>query len=117
MQEQLRRFEDIVFQLSTEMGRKDISPKAQELGYSIMESTDFIVLTAIDAIRSKAEGEIDTLEILTQDRSSLMTTMRHNYFSSERELSDADRNFVLDVTILFENVVQVLARYGVLLKS
>lgn len=117
MQEQLRRFEDIVFQLSKEMGRKDISSKAQELGYSIMESTDFIILTAIDAIRSKEEGEIDTLEILTQDRSSLMTTMRHNYFSSERELSDADRNFVLDVTILFENVVQILARYGVLLKS
>ena len=117
MQEQLRRFEDIVFQLSTEMGRKDISSKAQELGNSIMESTDFIILTAIDAIRSREEGEIDTLETLTQDRSSLMTSMRHNYFNSERELSDADRNFVLDVTILFENVVQILARYGVLLKS
>ena len=46
-----------------------------------------------------------------------MTKMRHNYFNSEKDLSDADRNFVLDVTILFENVVQTLARYGVLLKS
>ena len=117
MQEQLRRFEDIVFQLSTEMSRKDISSRARELGNSIMESTDFIILTAIDTIRSREEGEIDTLEILTQDRSSLMTKMRHNYFDSERELSDADRNFVLDVTILFENVIHILARYGVLLKS
>ena len=117
MQEQLRRFEDIVFQLVTEMSRSDISPHARELGNVIMESADFIMLTAIDAIQSREKGEIDTLETLTQDRSALMTKMRHNYFSSEKELSDADRNFVLDVTILFENVVQTLARYGVLLKS
>lgn len=117
MQEQLRQFEDIVFQLTTEMGRKDLSSRARELGTVIMESTDFIMLTAIDAIQSQDEGEIDTLETLTQDRSALMTRMRHNYFNSEKELSDVDRNFVLDVTILFENVVQTLARYGVLLKA
>jgi len=117
MQEQLRRFEDIVFQLTTEMARRDISSRARELGNVIMESADFIMLTAIDAIQSQDEGEIDTLETLTQDRSALMTKLRHNYFDSEKELSEADRNFVLDVTILFENVVQTLARYGVLLKS
>ena len=117
MQEQLRRFEEMVFQLATQMSRKDISARARELGNVIMESADFIMLTAIDAIRSREEGEIDTLEILTQDRSELMTKMRHNYFNSEMELAEADRNFVLDVTILFENVIQILARYGVLLKS
>lgn len=117
MQEQLRRFEDIVFHLTTEMGRRDISAKARELANAIMESADFIMLTAIDAILSKDESEIDTLEMLTQDRGAMMTKIRHNYFDSEQELSDADRNFVLDVTILFENVVQTLARYGVLLKS
>jgi phosphate:Na+ symporter len=117
MQEQLRRFEEMVFQLATQMSRKDISARARELGNVIMESADFIMLAAIDAIRSREEGEIDTLEILTQDRSELMTKMRHNYFNSEMELAEADRNFVLDVTILFENVIQILARYGVLLKS
>lgn len=117
MQEQLRLFEDIVFQLANEMARKDISPKARELGNVIMETADFIMLTAIDAIQDQDEGKIDTLETFTQDRSALMTKIRHNYFSSEKELTDADRNFVLDVTILFENVVHTLARYGVLLKS
>ena len=68
-------------------------------------------------IQSQDEGEIDTLEILTEDRSALMTKVRHNYFNSEKELSEEDRNFVLDVTILFENVVQILSRYGLLLKS
>jgi len=117
MQEQLRRFEDIIFQLTTEMSRRDLSSRARELGNIIMESADFIMLTAIDAIQSQDEAEIDTLETLTQDRSALMTRMRHNYFNSEQELTDVDRNFVLDVTIMFENVVQTLARYGVLLKS
>jgi phosphate:Na+ symporter len=117
MQEQLRRFEELVFRLATEMSRNDLSPRARELGCVIMESTDFIMLTAIEAIQSQDEGEIDTLEILTQDRSALMTKVRHNYFNSEKELSEEDRNFVLDVTILFENVVQTLSRYGLLLKS
>ena len=117
MQEQLRRFEELVFQLATEMSRNDLSPRARELGCVIMESTDFIMLTAIEAIQSQDEDEIDTLEILTQDRSALMTKVRHNYFNSEKELSEEDRNFVLDVTILFENVVQTLSRYGLLLKS
>ena len=117
MQEQLGRFEELVFRLATEMSRKDLSPRARELGCVIMESTDFIMLTAIEAIQSQDEGEIDTLEILTQDRSALMTKVRHSYFRSENELTEEDRNFVLDVTILFENVVQTLSRYGVLLKS
>jgi len=117
MQEQLRRFEELVFRLATQMSRNDLSPRARELGCVIMESTDFIMLTAIEAIQSQDEGEIDTLEILTQDRSALMTKVRHNYFNSEKELSEEDRNFVLDVTILFENVVQTLSRYGLLLKS
>jgi phosphate:Na+ symporter len=117
MQEQLGRFEELVFRLATEMSRKDLSPRARELGSVIMESTDFIMLTAIDAIQSQDEGEIDTLEILTQDRSALMTKVRHSYFNSEKELSEEDRNFVLDVTILFENVVRTLSRYGLLLKS
>ena len=117
MQEQLRRFEELVFQLATEMSRKDLSPRARKLGAAIMESTDFIMLTAIAAIQSHDKGEIDSLETLTQDRSALMTKVRHSYFNSEKELSEEDRNFVLDVTILFENVIQTLSRYGLLLKS
>ncbi|MBF0265670.1 MAG: hypothetical protein HQL46_10390, partial [Gammaproteobacteria bacterium] len=117
MQEQLQRFEDNVYQLTNEIARSDISPKARKLGNSIMESADFIMLTAIDAIESQQQSEIDMLSNFTQDRSAIMTKMRHNYFNSEHELSEADRNFVLDVTILFESMIHTLARYGVLLKE
>jgi hypothetical protein len=46
-----------------------------------------------------------------------MKKVRRNYFESEGQLSDEERNFVLDVTMLLENVVQALARYGRLLES
>ena len=46
----------------------------------------------------------------------MMTKIRHNYFESEQDLSTEDRNFVLDITILFENAVNTLGRYGRLLR-
>ena len=55
--------------------------------------------------------------MLTQDRSAMMTKIRHNYFESEQEQSTGDRNFVLDTTILFKNAVHTLARYGHLLRA
>jgi hypothetical protein len=47
----------------------------------------------------------------------MMTKIRHNYFESEGDLSTDDRNFVLDITILFENAVHTLGRYGKLLRT
>ena len=55
--------------------------------------------------------------MLTQDRSELMKKVRHNYFESKGQLTDDERNFVLDVTMLLENVVQMHASYGRLLES
>jgi phosphate:Na+ symporter len=117
LEEQLVTLEDIVFRFATEMLKERESPRAGELGRNIMESIDFMILTAIDAIESQDAGEIDTLELLTQDRSAMMTKIRHNYFESEKDLSNEDRNFVLDITILFENAVHTLGRYGHLLRA
>ena len=117
LEEQLVTLENIVHRLAVQMLDEHDSPRAGELGRNIMESVDFMVLTAIDAIESKDSGEIETLEMLTQDRSAMMTKIRHNYFASEKELSTKDRNFVLDITILFENAVHTLGRYGHLLRA
>ena len=116
LEEQLVTLENIVHRLAVQMLDEHDSPRAGELGRNIMESIDFMILTAIDAIKSKDSDEIETLEMLTQDRSAMMTKIRHNYFESEQELSNKDRNFVLDITILFENAVHTLGRYGNLLK-
>jgi len=117
LEEQLVTLEDIVFRLSSQMLEAHDSDRAGELGRNIMESVDFMILTAIDAIESQDAGEIETLEMLTQDRSAMMTKIRHNYFESEQDLSNEDRNFVLDITILFENAVHTLGRYGHLLRA
>ena len=58
-----------------------------------------MILTAIDAIESHESVEIEMPEMPTQD------------------LSEEDRNFVLDITILFENAVHTLGRYGHLLRT
>jgi hypothetical protein len=47
----------------------------------------------------------------------MMAKIRHNYFESEQDLSTDDCNFVLDITILFENAVHTLGRYGHLLRT
>jgi phosphate:Na+ symporter len=117
LEEQLVTLENIVHRLAVQMLDEHDSPRAGELGRNIMESIDFMILTAIDAIESKDSDEIATLEMLTQDRSAMMTKIRHSYFESEQDLSNKDRNFVLDITILFENAVHTLGRYGHLLRS
>ena len=117
LEEQLVTLEGIAHRLVTHMLQQHDSPRADELGRNILESIDFMILTAIDAIESMDSGEIETLEMLTQDRSAMMTKIRHNYFESEKDLSTHDRNFVLDITILFENAVHTLGRYGQLLRA
>ena len=117
LEEQLVTLENIVHRLAVQMLDEHDSPRAGALGRNIMESIDFMILTAIDAIESKDSDEIATLEMLTQDRSAMMTKIRHNYFESEKDLSNKDRNFVLDITILFENAVHTLGRYGYLLRA
>ena len=117
LQEQLVAIESIVHQLSSQLLQRHDNTRARELGGNIMESLDFMVLAAIDAFNTQESGEIDTLEMLTQDRSAMMTKIRHNYFESEKDLSTDDRNFVLDITILFENAVHTLGRYGKLLRT
>jgi phosphate:Na+ symporter len=116
-QEQLVALEGYVYQLAADFSTIGHSGKAEELGRNILESVDFMILTALDAIASRDSGEVETLAMLTQDRTELMKKVRRNYFESEGQLSDEERNFVLDVTMLLENVVQALARYGRLLES
>ena len=117
LEEQLVTLESIVNRLTTQLLDPHESPRATELGRNIMESVDFMILTAIDALESQDAGEIAMLEMLTQDRSDMMTKIRHSYFESEKDLSQQDRNFVLDITILLENAVHTLGRYGHLLRA
>lgn len=117
LQEQIVSLEGYVYQLVRDYSSINEGGKAEELGRNILESVDFMIMTAIDAIESRDAGEVETLAMLTQDRTEMMKRVRHNYFASEGQMTDVERNFVLDVTMLLENVVHTLARYGRLLGS
>lgn len=117
LEEQLVTLEGLVHRPTSQMLGQGADTRAGELGRNIMESINFMIMTAIDALQSQDEEEINTLEMLTGDRSEMMKRIRHNYFESEKDLSEQDRNFVLDITILFENAVHTLGRYGHLLRT
>jgi len=117
LEEQLVSLESLINELASQPFGDFENPRAETLGRNIVESLDFMILTAIDAFRSRSDDDIETLELLTEDRSEMMTRIRHNYFESEKELSTRDRNFILDTTILFENAVHALGRCSRLLRQ
>jgi len=117
LQEQLNRLEEIVFDFTETMQHDKLNPHAIMLSEHIMESLDFMIMTTIDALESNDDDEIHTLSLLTKDRSQMMMKLRDNYFHSEHDFTQEDRNFILDVTILLENAVQTLSRYGVLMEA
>ena len=117
LQEQLVSLEDTVFKITSRLEAHDASDTATSLGQKILESLDFIILMEIDAIRSGDREEIDELANVTGDRSEMMDQVRRRYLKAEEELSATDRNFVLDITILFENGVAAISRSAELLRA
>jgi|GEM_PF-765129 len=117
IQEQLANLEGYVFQIAKQVQGYREEDRASSLGQNMLESVDFLVLSAIDALESGDEMDIDMLASMTQDRSDMMVNLRNAYFQAEHELSNDARGFVLDITMLLENVVKTLSRYGQLLKQ
>ena len=78
----------------------------------MLACVDFLVLTAIDALDSDDAEDLETLASMTTDRSQLMMNLRTAYFEAESDLPTDARTFVLDMTLLVENVVKALSRYG-----
>lgn len=116
IQEQLVNLEGYIFQIADQVQGYQEEGRASDLGRNMLESVDFLVLSAIDALESGDEMDIDMLASMTQDRTDMMATLRNAYFQAEHELNNEARSFVLDITMLLENVVKTLSRYGQVLK-
>lgn len=117
LQEQLDQLEGIVFEFTRTLQHGKLNPYAIKLGKHVMESLDFLIMTAIDTLESNDADDLYTLAVLTKDRSEMMMKIRQEYLKYEQSLDQSDRNFILDVTILLENAVQALSRYAVLLQA
>lgn len=116
IQEQQVSLEGYVYQISEQVHRYQEEDKASELGRNMLESVDFLVLSAIDALETGDEIDIDMLASMTRDRSDMMVNLRKAYFQAEQDLNNEAKSFVLDITMLLENVVKTLSRYGQLIK-
>jgi len=117
IQELLVRLENYVYQIVERAQSYRTEDKAGELGLNMMESIHFLLLFSIEALESGNQMDIDMLASLTQDRSEMMVNLRKAYFRAEHDLSDEARSFVLDITMLLENIVKALCRYGQVLKG
>jgi phosphate:Na+ symporter len=89
--------------------------KAGQLGLSIIESLDTLLLTVIAAAETGDAHEQELLSLITADRGSLMEQIRKNYLSLEQNSSAEDRSLVLYLTHLFERTVWSIGQYGRLL--
>ena len=117
IQEQMMSLEGYVYQIAEQVFHYRDQDKASELGRNMLESVDFLLLSAIEALESGDEVDIDMLASMTQDRSDMMANLRKAYFQAEHDLNNEARSFVLDITMLMENVVKTLSRYGQVLKQ
>jgi len=113
--EQLVNLEDLLHQIALQIAGYHQDNQAKHLGEIILESVDFLILTAVETIESGDQEDIATLASLTQDRSEMMANFRKAYFGAEQSLDNDARSYVLDITLLVESVVKSLSRYGQLL--
>lgn len=116
-QEQLASLEGDLFQITNHVLGYAHEDTAAGLGRNILESVDFLVLTAIDAIEGRDTEDLQMLSSMTQDRGPMMVNLRNAYFAAEQELDTKARSFILDMTLLLENVVKTLSRYGDVLRA
>ena len=117
IQEQLVTLESYVYQIAEKLQGYEEKGSASHLGSNALEGVDFLLLTAIEALESGDEMDIDMLASMTQDRADMMANLRKAYFQAEQGLNNEARSFVLDVTMLLENIVKTLSRYGQVLKT
>lgn len=110
MQELLAGLEGVVHRICLALGVGGRGPAAEELGRSVQESLDFVLLTAIEEREAPEGGGREEFALLGVDRGEVMDRVRKCYFGQPDALSGEDRNFIVDVTILFENAVQFVAR-------
>jgi phosphate:Na+ symporter len=102
------------FVAEAERPGKSGSPEAQQLLENLAETLHMMLLTLVDAARSKDAEDIEMLRALTADRSDLMHAIRQRMLATA-ELTDRARDTVFAATSLFERAVWLLRRHAILL--
>lgn len=115
-QEIIVDMEGSLFQFSEMINRLKSSNAAKKPLNSFVEGLDAILATAIDAVESSDKMDIDLLIAITADKSDLMKKMHKTYLTAQSDLKLAEKALFLNTINLFERIVWMLRKLGMLLE-
>lgn len=80
----------------------------QSVETNLIEALDTLLHTAIDAMVSGAEEDIEMLGLLTATPGDVVDRLRRNYLREEQQLDHAERILILSVLSQYERIVWAL---------
>jgi len=90
---------------------------ALSLRHNLVEGLCTVLMVLEDAVQESATTEHRLLLTLTSDRSSIMKNLRENLIKADNGLDIESQSKLLPATSLFERLIWLINRYGVLLNE
>jgi hypothetical protein len=90
---------------------------AISLRHSLVEGLCTVLMVLEDAVQEGATTDHRLLMTLTSDRSSIMKNLRESMIKAENGLGIESQSKLLPATSLFERLIWLINRYGVLLND
>jgi phosphate:Na+ symporter len=90
---------------------------ALSLRHNLVEGLCTVLMVLEDAVQESATTEHRLLLTLTSDRSSIMKNLRESLIKAENGLDIESQSKLLPATSLFERLIWLINRYGVLLNE
>ncbi len=107
LSEAVRSIEEGLMEFGERLSRRPPDVSAV-LCDAFLQSVDALVITAAEAMTSRAPEDLERLLKLTGDRSSMIETLRNRYFDDSHNLPHDSRNYLFDLASLFARLVHSL---------
>jgi phosphate:Na+ symporter len=115
--EMIVSIEESIHQFVSSMQENLISEELKELMNTLLNGMHAITLTAVDAMETLSESDVNTLITITGERGNLMQNIRSSYLTGNDRLDNESKSILFKVTNLFERIVWLLARLARLLSE
>ena len=105
----IRQIMDCTVELATSIQQARKLPDIASLSMSCLESIDFLILHAIDLIKSRETEDVSRLALYS-DRGSQMQQLREKYLNANRDLMPEARTSLLALTMGLDKCIWLLDR-------
>lgn len=113
--ETLRGLEDGLREFGSRVASRPAGARALPVD-SFLQSLDFLLITAAEAMTSGTADDIEGLRQVTSDNGTVVESLRERY-SDTREMTKAARDYLFDLISLFSRLVYFLRRLASLLEA